>query len=200
MMRPVIALITGMFLLASCGPTVTTSPDGSTKVYRLNNASQGQVQIRILDAVNALRRSQGLGEVRLDSSLNAAAETHARDMSAQKRPWHFSSDGSSPVERAQRAGYQRTLLGENISETFETEIETLTAWMQVQDTRDAVLSPQAEDLGFAYFQESGGKIWYTLLTGGGGPAIPLSPTPPARTTPPTVGPVEEPPQVDDVVS
>ena len=29
-----------------------------------------------------------------------------------------------------------------------------------------ILDPAATDLGFAWFQEPGGKIWWTLLTGG----------------------------------
>ncbi len=199
MMRHVFLLIIGMFALASCGPTVTADPDGGPQVYRLNNASQGRVQIRMLDGVNALRRAQGLSELQLDSSLNAAAEAHSRDMSTQQRPWHFSSDGSSPVERVQRVGYTRTLLGQNISETYETELQTLAAWMQEQAERDAILDPQAADLGFAYYQESDGKIWYTMMIGGGGPALPISPSPPARTTPPPpVQVVPEEPPADTV--
>ncbi len=192
MMRSVLLLITGMFLLVGCGSTVT-GPGGETLGSGINNANQGQAQTRMLDGVNALRRAQGLQEIRLDSSLNAAAESHSRDMARQQRPWHFSSDGSSPLERVQRAGYQRTLLGENISESFETELQTLTAWMQSQDTREAILDQQAADMGFAFFKEDSGKFWYTLLIGGGGAAMPVTPTPPARTT---EAPVIETPPVD----
>ena len=46
-------------------------------------------------------------------------------MLRQNRPWHFGSDGSSPLERIKRAGYTGKLLGENISESFETELQTL---------------------------------------------------------------------------
>ncbi|MEM1387818.1 MAG: CAP domain-containing protein [Pseudomonadota bacterium] len=138
----------------------------------------------MLDGVNALRAASGLGEVSLDSSLNAAAATHSRDMSVQNRPWHFSSDGSSPVERAQRAGYRRTLLGENISESYETELQTLSAWMQAPETKNLIMNPVAEDMGFAFYQENSGKIWWTLVLGGGPAGTPISPTPPAITAPP----------------
>lgn len=185
MIRAVVWLIAGTILLAGCGPSVTTTPDGGVGgAYSLNNYSQGQAQLRMLDGVNALRRASGLGDVRLDSSLNAAAQTHSRDMAVQNRPWHFSSDGSSPVERAIRAGYPRTMLGENIAETYETELQTLAAWMQESATRDVIMNPVAEDMGFGYFQESNGKIWWTLVMGGGGPAAPLSPAPRANTAPP----------------
>lgn len=132
------------------------------------------MQFRVLDSVNALRGAAGAPPVQFSSELNAAAATHARDMSVQNRPWHFGSDGSSPIDRARRAGYQGTVLGENISETFETEVETVTAWMADPATRDVIVDPQARDLGFAWFQEETGKIWWTMLTGDGGSAGPVN--------------------------
>ena len=96
----------------------------------------------------------------------SAAATHSRDMSVQNRPWHFGSDGSSPLTRVQRLGYPGRLGGELISETYETELETLSAWMADADTRSVILDERARDLGFAWYQEEHGKIWWTLLTGG----------------------------------
>ena len=112
-----------------------------------------------------LRQARGVTPLQLNAELNAAAATHSRDMSVQNRPWHFGSDGSSPLDRARRVGYQGTLLGENISETYESELETLAAWMEEKGTRDVVLDPAARDLGFAFFQEPNGKIWWTLILG-----------------------------------
>lgn len=142
-------------------------PDGKPlpKVYRLGSGDQGQVQFRMLDSVNSLREARGLPRVQLDSRLNAAAATHARDMSVQNRPWHFGSDGSSPIDRVARVGYTGLMLGEAISETYETEIETLAAWMEEPGTRDVIMSPEARDMGFAYYQEANGKIWWTLVMG-----------------------------------
>jgi uncharacterized protein YkwD len=146
-------------------------------VYRISAADESKIQFRMLDSVNTLRQASGASNLRFNASLNAAAATHARDMSIQNRPWHFGSDGSSPVQRVQRAGYTKTLIGENISETFETELETLGAWMEQGDTRGTILDPRGEDLGFAWFQEPNGKIWWTLIVGGGGTAQILSPSP-----------------------
>lgn len=187
MIRPIVLLIAGAFLLAACGAPV---PDG-TGAYRLSNANQGPVQLRMLDSVNALRRAQGLTEVQLDSSLNAAALTHSDDMARQNRPWHFGSNGSSPVERVARAGYTKRMLGENISETYETETETLAAWMTLPETREVILNPDAEDMGFAFHQDSTGKNWYTLVMGGGILEVPISPAPPANTAPPVDDPAAE---------
>jgi uncharacterized protein YkwD len=101
----------------------------------------------------------------LDDRLTAAAATHARDMSLQNRPWHFGSDGSSPLDRARRAGFDGLFLGEAISETYESELETIAAWMQEPGTRRVILDPEAARMGFAFYQEPNGKIWWTLTTG-----------------------------------
>jgi hypothetical protein len=37
--------------------------------------------------------------------------------------------------------------------------------MSQPDTRDVILDPRATDLGFAWFQEPNGKIWWTLVLG-----------------------------------
>ncbi len=63
-------------------------------------------------------------------------------MSVQNRPWHFGSDGSSPLDRVQRVGYTGKLVGELISETYETELETLSAWMEQPDTRAIIMDPR----------------------------------------------------------
>lgn len=151
-------------MVAACTPSQVTT--GGPGVYRIARGDTGKIQFRMLDSMNALRSASGQAPLELDPKLNAAAATHSRDMSTQNRPWHFGSDGSSPIDRVQRVGYRGILVGENISETYETELETLAAWMEKPDTRRVILSPDATQMGFAWFQESNGKIWWTLVTGG----------------------------------
>ena len=161
-------IFAALLALAACStPEPRFGPDGQPlpQVYRINSGDTAEIQFRMLDGVNALREARGAAPVSLNSELTAAAKTHARDMSVQNRPWHFGSDGSSPLDRAARAGYRGRLIGENISETFETELQTLSAWMEQPETRQVILDPRARDLGFSWYQESNGKIWWTLITG-----------------------------------
>jgi len=156
--------------LSACAtaPTPPTlGPDGKPlpRVYQIRPGDTGRIQFRMLDAINALRQASGAPALELDARLNAAAATHARDMSVQNRPWHFGSDGSSPITRIQRAGYQGKLVGEAISETYETELETLGAWMEAPNTRAVILDPTAREMGFSWYQESNGKIWWNLILG-----------------------------------
>ncbi|MEM1236991.1 MAG: CAP domain-containing protein [Pseudomonadota bacterium] len=152
-------------LLAACSTGGAITDSNGQSVYRIRNSQTGDIQFRMLDGVNALRGAQGAPALALNSELNAAAATHSRDMALQNRPWHFGSDGSSPIDRVRRVGYSGTLIGETISETFETELETLGAWMQNSDTRGIILDPRARDMGFSWFQENNGKIWWTMVLG-----------------------------------
>ncbi|MFN0115431.1 MAG: CAP domain-containing protein [Paracoccaceae bacterium] len=157
-------------LLAACAPSTPAQlgPDGLPlpKLYTIKPADVSRVTFSMVDGINELRQAAGLPPLTLSAQLTAAAATHSRDMSVQNRPWHFGSDGSSPVVRVQRAGYAGGMLGENISETYEDELTTLSAWMGQPDTRAVILDPVARDLGFSWFQEPTGKIWWTLVTGG----------------------------------
>ena len=163
MLAPVLAL--AACSTASNGPAVGSDGRPLPRVYRITPAEQAAIPFRLLDSVNTLRAAKSLPALSFDAALNAAAATHSRDMSVQNRPWHFGSDGSSPLVRVQRAGYSGRLVGELISETYETELETLSAWMAQGDTRGIIMDPSARTMGFAWFQEPAGKIWWTMVTG-----------------------------------
>lgn len=157
-------------LLAGCATTAPqdlVGPDGRPlpTVYKIDGKTAAQIPYRAQESINALRAAKGLQPLQLNQMLTASAAAHSRDMSAQNRPWHFGSDGSSPLLRAQRAGYMGHFLGELISETYETELATLADWSTQADTRSIMFDPAANEMGFAWYQEPGGKIWWTLTTG-----------------------------------
>ena len=159
-----------LVFIAACGvvPEEKLAADGKPlpKLYDLATVDAVTLQFRMLDAVNALRSGAGLNQLTFNAKLTAAAATHSRDMALQNRPWHFGSDGSSPLERAERVGYENQFLGETISETYESEILTLAAWIKDDATRFILMDRGATEMGFSWFQEPNGKIWWTLVTGG----------------------------------
>ena len=166
------SFITGLSLtaLAACATGMAPATLGSDgkplpRRYQIKPADAAKMKYSLLDSVNALRAASGAPALQLDPQLTAAAATHSRDMSVQNRPWHFGSDGSSPLDRVRRTGYTGTMLGENISETYEGELETLSAWMEEADTRAVILDKNARNLGFDWYQEPNGKLWWTLITG-----------------------------------
>ncbi len=159
---------TALLALAACGGGPVRPLRGEDglplpTVTRITPDMEAEIGYRMVDSVNTLRQAAGSPPVSLDPLLTAAAATHSRDMAVQNRPWHFGSDGSSPVDRLRRVGYPGRLVGEAISETYETELQTLGAWMQDPTTRNVILDRSATRLGLAWFQEQSGKIWWTMV-------------------------------------
>ncbi|RWR33004.1 CAP domain-containing protein [Sinirhodobacter populi] len=154
--------------LAACQPsTPQLGPDGQPlpQLYRISNKDAAEIPGRVTEAINSLRAARGTAPLTLEPTLTQAAEVHSRDMARQNRAWHWGSDGSSPFDRASRAGFPGKVAGENISETYENETQTLSTWMADAETRDVILNPAATMMGFGWYQEPSGKIWWTLVTG-----------------------------------
>lgn len=162
-MRLVMLVMAAAFALAACDPQIGATP--GARIFWITAKEASSIQFRHVDSVNALRQSQGLTALQLSSQLNAAAATHANDMSLQGRPWHFGSDGSSPIDRVARTGYPGRMISENISETFENDLETLDAWLDLPEARADILHPDARYLGLSWKQDSNGKIWWVQLIG-----------------------------------
>lgn len=159
MIRHCFAALAILLALASCSST----EGGGTP--RISAADADEILTRQLDAVNAVRQGEGLAPLRYSAELNAAAETHARDMAVQGRAWHFGSDLTSPRERAFRAGYQAELGGENIAEGTDSDLAVLRSWLDFSDTREVIMDPEGRGFGFAWYQEESGKIWWVQLIG-----------------------------------
>lgn len=157
-------LLTGLasMAVASCGGGMTNTP-GVVSSSEL--ADTAAVQFRHLDAINALRASRGIRQIGFSQALNSAALTHARDMALQQRAWHFGSDRTNPQSRAVRAGYGGRIIGENISESFDGDIETLQNWLAEPQAAAIILDPNATSIGFGWFQEPTGKLWWVQLIG-----------------------------------
>lgn len=167
--EPATGLLEEISASAEAAETGADGAEDDTKyvaqIFWISAQERDRIPLRVLDAVNGIRMAKELPEVRLSRALNAAAHTHARDMAVQNRPWHFGSDGSSPINRAEMAGYEGRLLGENISESYESDLATLSAWMDNAETRALILEPEAREIGIGWHQEHKGKIWWTFVAG-----------------------------------
>jgi uncharacterized protein YkwD len=167
------APITLALLLSACAPTVSTpvpmGTDGKPlpTVYRISPNEAPRVRQRMQDGINTMRAQNGLRPLVANVALTSAAATHAQDMSFQARPWHWGSDGSSPMQRAQRAGYTGAFVGELVSETFESDVETVNGWMLEPETRAVILDPRASEVGVAWYQDANGKLWWVAVLGEG---------------------------------
>ncbi|WP_424932803.1 CAP domain-containing protein [Amaricoccus macauensis] len=149
-----------VLLLAGCEST-----GGSSGAGQISPGDASAIRLRHLDAVNAVRAQENLVPLQLSAELNAAAETQARDMAVQGRAWHFGSDLTSPRERAFRAGYRGEIVGENISEGSDTDLEVLQSWLGFADTRAVMVAPDARGLGLGWYRDQTGKDWWVQVVG-----------------------------------
>ncbi len=126
----------------------------------ISNFDSSEIRLRHLDSINAIRLERGLAELNISPELNASADTHARDIAVQKRAWNFGSDYSSPLNRALVSGFNGSIRGENVSETFEGEFSILQVWLNHELSRLVILDPKLTHLGLGWHQEESGKIWW----------------------------------------
>ena len=153
-----------LIVLTACEtPSVKNRPGDGTVIIQMSRIGIDKVQFRHLDSVNAVRQARELSTLSLNASLISAAKSHASDMSAQNRPWHFGSDGSSPLDRLLSSGYSGKFIGENVSETFEDDFNTLDVWMTIPLSASIILDPNATQMGIAWHQDANGKIWWVQL-------------------------------------
>lgn len=165
MTRVTAILFTLLLALSGCTTIPTDgSYDGSAH-GRITAFDTGPIRLRHLDSVNALRSERGMQPLEMSAQLIAAAATHARDMAAQERAWDYGSDRSSPQARATRAGYPGIVRGENVAETFKGEFFVLQAWLGDTASRAVMLDAQSTHMGFAWFQEPNGKLWWVQVIG-----------------------------------
>ena len=155
------------FALVSCVGGNGNSYLGYSKSGLIKLYDSAKIRLRHLDVVNALRQERGLTTLTYSSELNASANTHALDISNQKRAWNFGSDFSSPQERAEVSSFSGIVRGENVSETFEGEFEVLQVWLKNSLSSKIILDDKANQLGLGWYQDPNGTIWWVQVLGQG---------------------------------
>ncbi|MBI2195788.1 MAG: hypothetical protein HYU48_01970 [Candidatus Levybacteria bacterium] len=104
---------------------------------------------QLLLLVNEKRQQNGQPPLKLDPSLNVAAEKKAEDMLANNYWAHVSPSGTTPWFFIKGAGYNYVYAGENLAKGFSSADAVVDAWMNSQKHRENELSPNYQDVGFA---------------------------------------------------
>jgi uncharacterized protein YkwD len=108
----------------------------------------------IVAAMNAERRHQGLGDLRLDSRLNAAAADRAGDMFAKRYFNHVAPDGTQPFVWVRNRHYRYATIGENLADGYRNARAVVDGWMHSPGHRANVLGPSFEDVGLSIVRGS----------------------------------------------
>lgn len=119
----------------------------------------------LIAAVNRVRTAHGLTPVSADPSLMAAATDYAQELSRRGALSHRGADGTTPVERAQMAGYEGGDVAEALAAGYSDPGATVEAWMESPMHRDVVLKLDADAAGVARqdAQDEAYQAYWTLL-------------------------------------
>lgn len=130
-----------LFLLASCKKQV---------------ADQDRLLPDMTDTVNELR-SMGcrcgadsmppVPPLTWNAQLATAAAEHAEDMYVNNYFSHISPQGTSPIQRAQQAGYTGSYVGENIAKGYTTINDVMVAWKNSEAHCKAMMDTLYKEFG-----------------------------------------------------
>jgi uncharacterized protein YkwD len=86
----------------------------------------------------------------LAPALTRAASVHSQDMAAHDYFSHTGSDGSTPGERATRAGYRWKMVGENIASGVRTPRAVVAGWLASPHHCANIMTPEFREMGVAF--------------------------------------------------
>lgn len=101
----------------------------------------------LLQQVNTVRASHGLPALQWSARLAQAAAAHVADLQRCGKVAHEGCDGSDPVQRIRRVGYQPRNAAENIGLCACDAAEVVRLWMQSDNHRRNILHPTVTEMG-----------------------------------------------------
>ena len=123
------------------------------------------VSSRVLELVNEARarrrrcgwkRFEAASPLLQSSLLQTVALGHARDMAQQGSLSHAGRDGSTPAERATRAGYEWRTVGENIASGQATPEQVVAEWLDSPRHCANLMDADYTEMGVAFAVAAGG--------------------------------------------
>ncbi len=147
--------------VASLGVAIVFSALAATVAPAADITPESQPE-RLLAEINVVRERHGLGLLRADPRLAAAAKGHAADMAERDFFDHRAPDGAGLVARIVRAGYAYAHVAENLAAGHERADEVVATWMQSEGHRRNLLNAEDVDAGVGYFDapDDDGRVRY----------------------------------------
>ncbi|BCJ66950.1 CAP domain-containing protein [Polymorphospora rubra] len=135
-----------------------------TPTTRTESGGGGSQEEQVVAIVNQRRAEAGCGAVRTNANLAKAARLHSEDQAAHSRMSHEGSNGSSPWQRAEQAGYQRAI-SENVAAGYRTPAAVMEGWMNSPGHRANILNCDAKAIGMGIARSADGTIYWTQMFG-----------------------------------
>ncbi len=118
---------------------------------------------KIVELTNQRRISLGLDELKINNSLNEAAQRKAADMFAFNYWSHNSPTGRDPWSFFKETGYDYIYAGENLARDFVSSEAVVDAWMASPTHKDNIISSRYQEIGVAVVEGELGGLRTTLV-------------------------------------
>jgi uncharacterized protein YkwD len=128
-------------------------------------AAVGERVLALVNAARADRRRCGLKRfgavppLAPSRALQAAAAAHAEDMARRGVMDHAGGDGSTPAERATRAGYAWRTVGENVATGQSTPEQVVEEWLDSPRHCANIMDADYTEMGVAVASNASGVYW-----------------------------------------
>jgi uncharacterized protein YkwD len=137
-------------------------------------ADEREVTQRVLELANEARaRPRRCGSksfaavppLTLSSRLTRAAMDHSKDMAKHSEFEHEGTDGSTPPERATRAGYLWRTVGENIAAGATSAEEVMQGWLASPGHCENLMDARFTETGIGYVVDARSKsgVYWTQM-------------------------------------
>ena len=114
----------------------------------------------MFESLNQYRRENGLPPLIYSTRLEAAAESHLRDLWQRNFFSHTNPDGKGPGARAVAAGFCHQYVGENLAAGQTTVENAMQAWKNSPGHNANMLEPLYVYVGVSYsIDPSGRRYW-----------------------------------------
>ncbi len=129
-------------------PFITPRRQSAAAISRLALALTNQARAHTRDCGG--RRFPPAPPLSLSAALERAARVHSQDMARHEFFSHTGSDGSSPGERAARAGYRWSMVGENIASGVASARKAVSDWLASPEHCANIMTAEFRQMGIAF--------------------------------------------------
>jgi|SRR5262245_17134122 uncharacterized protein YkwD len=118
-----------------------------------------------LVSVNSFRVANGVKALVLDERLSRAATMQSQAQVGSGWIGHYGPGGSTPKDRAARAGYHAKIASENVASGQKSFSDAMHFWEQSPGHRTNLLRPNVTAIGVGMAKTSSGRAYWTLVLG-----------------------------------
>lgn len=117
----------------------------------------------VVRLVNAIRRENGLGELKLNWELSRVARYKSQDMVDRHYFSHTSPTYGTPFQMIKAFGLSYRSAGENIAYGYSTPQAVVNGWMNSEGHRKNILNSNYTQIGVGYVAQ--GNYWTQMFIG-----------------------------------